>query len=181
MASQGRSWDGHFRTKIGDKPLVANSFPSARLLKNGEVISLFFGSGSRYSTRVRGSEKSRNRGGLLRIREYRTPTAGQPFLDQGAKCRPGYTSRLSRLSSAFHSETAEDVPGRPGMLISVPCLSGLGEPSESVGMTRWLEMGLGGWGGQNLGSSPFVSHLWLKTNLNNVGYEEFQLDGQFVG
>jgi len=109
MASQGRSWNDHFCTEIGDKPLVANSFPSARLLKNGEVISLFFGSGSRDSNRVRASEKSRNWGGPLRVGEYSTPNADQPFLDQGAKCRPGCSSRPR--GSALHNGTAEERPG----------------------------------------------------------------------
>jgi hypothetical protein len=117
MASQGRSWNDHFCTEIGDKPLVANSFPSARLLKNGEVISLFFGSGSRDSNRVRGSEK-RNPGigeALLESRSIRRQTRTSPSWTRVPNADQGARAVLEAQLSTM--ELQKSVPGRPGMLI----------------------------------------------------------------
>lgn len=171
-------------TEIGDKPLAANSFPSARLLKIGEVISLFFGSGTRFSNRVRGSEKSRKWGGPLRMRENPTLSAGPALPGPGCQMQtrvlePSLEAQLSTM------KLQKSLPGRPGMLIfDIGPLSK--RTKKATRVRRHDEMARDGTRGeQNLRSSPFVSHLWLKTNSNDVGYtgiqcEESQLDGPFV-
>jgi hypothetical protein len=115
MASQGRSWNNHFCTEIGDKPLVANSFPSARLLKNGEVISLF---------------SDRDRGTLTEYVGQRNPGIGEALLESESirrqtRTSPSWTrvpnadqgARAVSRGSALHNELQKSVPGRPGMLI----------------------------------------------------------------